>query len=256
MEHRNLGHRSAIAYSGQAWKNSLVTQSQFNNLQAVKQKPDPGRKAVSPRRARVFIAVTLLLTLIAGGISLPAAASGPLCTLACCTGRAPHAVGSCMNGSCDVGASRHDTASSHQAHHHHEQQAAEQSEQSSVFPGAVASAGGAEMGEVPTIEALPYDSATDASDRADSTEPTSNRSSSLAMSAIVITKPCHPDCGACASGFGATKRSRNSVMLRDCNRPLRPPVVKLPGDRQPLTRTRSALGRQTVPRGPPFFFSC
>jgi len=166
--------------------------------------------------ARALLAVTLLLALVAGSIALPTAASGPLCTLMCCAGSAPHAAGSCMHGSCEAGTASHDPASksSHQAHHHHEQQANEESERSSVFPGAVASAGGAEIGDVPTIEAVPYDSAADASDQADSTEATSNRSGSSVMSAIVITKPCHPDCGACTSSFGAAKRLRNAATPR------------------------------------------
>src|SRR4051794_5140490 len=50
--------------------------------------------------ARVFLATILLLGFVASTLPLESIASGPLCTLSCCAGRAPHAAGSCMNGSC------------------------------------------------------------------------------------------------------------------------------------------------------------
>jgi hypothetical protein len=208
--------------------------------------------------ARVFLAVTLLLTLVAGSIVLPAAASGPLCTLACCAGRAPHAAGSCMRGSCGTGLAAHNPASSSspQAHHHHEQQPAEESDPSSVLPGARASVGGSEMGEVPTIEATPYEVSADAGGQADTTEAAANRSNDSAITASVLSKPCQPDCGACTSGFAAPKRSRNAATLAGSNRARPQSSLKLATGRDPLTHTRSALGRQSVPRGPPLFFSC
>jgi hypothetical protein len=43
---------------------------------------------------------TLLLSILWANIPTASLASGPMCNLACCAGRAPHAAGSCMNGSC------------------------------------------------------------------------------------------------------------------------------------------------------------
>jgi hypothetical protein len=71
-----------------------------------------------------------------------------------------------------------------------------------------------------------------------------------------LSKPCQPDCGACTSGFAAPKRSRNAATLAGSNRARPQSSLKLATGRDPLTHTRSALGRQSVPRGPPLFFSC
>jgi hypothetical protein len=207
--------------------------------------------------ARAVLGIALLLTLVAGSIALPAAASGPLCTLACCAGRAPHAAGSCMHGSCGTGLVAHNAASNgpNKAHHRHEQQPAEESDQASAFPGATASVGASEMGDVPTIEATPYEVSADAGGQADSTEAAANRSNVPAMAATVLSKPCPPDCGACPSGFAAPKRSRSAATLASPNRARPPSSIKLAKRRDPLTHTRSALGRQSVPRGPPILSS-
>jgi hypothetical protein len=207
--------------------------------------------------ARAVLGVTLLLTLVGGSIALPAAASGPLCTLACCAGRAPHAAGSCMHGSCGTGLASHNAASNgpNKAHHHHEQQPVGESDQASAFPGATASVGGSEMGDVPTIEATPYEVSADAGGQADTTEAAANRSNVPAMAATVLSKPCQPDCGACPSGFAARKRSRSAATLATPSRARPPSSIKLATGRDPLTHTRSALGRQSVPRGPPILSS-
>ena len=52
------------------------------------------------RVARVVFAAALLVAFLASSFPLTTTASAPLCTLACCASRAPHASGSCMNGSC------------------------------------------------------------------------------------------------------------------------------------------------------------
>jgi hypothetical protein len=52
------------------------------------------------RCARIILAVSVLAGLASAVTPLATNASGPLCTLSCCAGRAPHAAGSCMNGTC------------------------------------------------------------------------------------------------------------------------------------------------------------
>ena len=209
--------------------------------------------------ARATLAATLLLMLVAGSIVWPAAASGPLCTLACCASRAPHTAGSCMRGSCKAGASANNPTSKtlHQSHHHHEQQAQESDPYHSpqAFAEATASAGGSEMGDVPTIEATPYEASADAGGPAD-TIGVGRNSDHSAMSATVMSRPCPPDCGACVSGFAAPKRSRDHATLAPSNHSLPGSSVKLAGGKYHLTRARPALGRQCVPRGPPLVFSC
>lgn len=208
--------------------------------------------------ARAILAVTLLAALVAGSIALPAAASGPMCTLTCCAGRAPHAAGSCMHGSCEAGVSTHNPSSNspHQSQHHHEQQQSDPYDSARPFSGATASVGGLDMGDVPTIVATPHEPSADDDGQADTSGAARNRTGQSAISATVLSKPCQPDCGVCAAGFAAPKRSRNAATLAGSNHPQPASSVKLAAGRHSLTHTRSALDRQCVPRGPPVFFSC
>ena len=208
--------------------------------------------------ARAILAITLLLMLVAGSITWPAAASGPLCTLACCAGKAPHAAGSCMQGSCQSGVAAHHPAHQRSSHaqHHHEHQPAEESDPSSALPGAIASVGGSEIDDVPTIDATSYDASAGHGWQTETAEGAADRSSAPGMSATFLSKPCEADCGACAPGFGASKRPRSAATLEGAShaKPLSP-INSLVGTRS-VTHIRSALGRQSIPRGPPFLFTC
>ena len=218
----------------------------------MKQKPEPRTFAIRAMvAARAILAVTMLLALVAGSIAWPAAASGPLCTLSCCAGRAPHAAGSCMHGSCETGVTHSPAKSSQHAHHNHEQEPAEESDSSSAFSGVRASVGGSEMAAPPTVEATPYEDSAAGDARADTSGLTSNRSAKAGMSATVLSKPCQYDCGACAPGFAAPKRSRDAAALTRSHHSNPSSSAKLAAVRHPLMHISSAQGRQTVPRGPP-----
>jgi len=52
------------------------------------------------RCARIILAVSVLAGFASAVTPLATNASGPRCTLSCCAGRAPHAAGSCMSGTC------------------------------------------------------------------------------------------------------------------------------------------------------------
>ena len=208
--------------------------------------------------ARALLAVTLLLTLVAGSIALPAAASSPLCSMICCDGRAPHEAGSCMEGSCHSGATTGKPAgsNSHQSHHH-EPQAAQESEPGTpqALSGLAASVGASGMDQVPTVEAAPYEAGANQSGQTD-TSNTQNGTHRPAISPAVLSKPCQVDCGACTSGTTAPKRSRNAATLSGCNQPPPPPSDKLASGRHSLVPARSAFSRHRVPRGPPLTFTC
>jgi hypothetical protein len=187
--------------------------------------------------ARAILAAILLLTLVGGSIVWPAAASGPMCTLACCAGRAPHLAGSCMDASCHAGVATQNPASpnSHQAHHHQEQPAEESA-------------------DVPTIEAdssEPYADNREQDGHTDKTEVASNRSRVPGIQATVFSKPCRPECGACASGFASPKRARNAAALAVFHQSKPQSPVRFARGRHHVTYTRAALGRQSIPRGPP-----
>jgi hypothetical protein len=221
----------------------------------VKRTPDPTKASLlainAMMAARAILTVTLLLTLVAGSIAWPAAASGPLCTLSCCAGKAPHAVGSCMHGSCDTDMPAQQAAIkvSHTAHHH--QQPAEQSSPSGAFAGVVASVGGSDLAEVPTIEAIPYQPSANDGSRTNTAESNANGSDSVSMQAVVLSRPCQSDCGACAPGFAAPKRSRDAAVLTGHYQAQPSSQVKLAGGKHTLNYVNSVFYRQSTPRGPP-----
>lgn len=68
------------------------------------------------RIARALLGAMLFFSVLASSFPLATLASGPMCTLACCAGRAPHAAGSCMNGSCHAFLTGH----TKKIHIHHE----------------------------------------------------------------------------------------------------------------------------------------
>lgn len=185
--------------------------------------------------ARVVLAVALLLTLVAGNLVMPAAATGSLCTLACCAGRAPHAAGSCMQGSC-----AQSFKGSHSTHHHSEQLPANETsgDVPAGFEGVTAGAHGADLNNVPTIDAA-----------AESTRTEKPSGPSLAVS--VLTKPCAPDCGVCTPGFQSPKRSRGISLTARFQHALQPTLAKLTVDNQFGTPTSPGFDEHREPRGPP-----
>lgn len=215
-----------------------------------------GRRRIA---ARAVLAVTLVLTLAAGSIIRPAAASGPTCSLSCCSGREPHDAGSCMEGSCEAGISKRPLDSNGPNHSHHQlQQPAHESDSSlpRAFAGITASAGGADMHasnhETPTVEASTYDTADDTPpEHAGQTNSSDATSAGFALSTVAMSKPCPSDCGLLASSFGAGKRSRALAVLpgRHGNHP--PQSVKLSIHSQSPKFALYIFCRRCAPRGPP-----
>ena len=230
----------------------------------VKQRPDSKQSrrfaGISRIAARTILAATLLLTLVAATIVWPAAASGPLCAMACCAGKAPHAAGSCMHGACETGVSVDQEASgSYQhTHDHHEQQALQSESTSPILAGVTAGACGADMEQMPTIvPTVPTIDATGdqvAADQSVSTK-TSKTENVFAVSADAVSPPCQPGCGACASSIAASKRSRKTAPLAGFQNPLPSLSAKPAGSNHSLTYSLSSFGRCCAPRGPPASFS-
>ncbi len=177
---------------------------------------------------RATLAVSLLIVLVGAGLVLPAAASGPMCTLACCAGRAPHVAGSCMQGSCAT-----------QPSDHHAHQGTDDS--SSPIPGVVAGAHGADMEAVPTVDA------------SESSREVARENSSVvpAFSTAALVKPCELGCGASMSIFSTGQKARDARISKPVNH--RPPLASASLTRASfLTKaTHPGFSRSQPPRGPP-----
>lgn len=178
---------------------------------------------------RLVATVTLLLTLVGGNLVLTATASSDLCALACCAGRAPHAAGSCMQGSCAP------------THAHHESATDEESTDTpTAFAGATAGAHGTDLENVPTV---------DASAETGSTDNSAASNFSIASAA----KPCQPDCGACASTFSASKGSGHFAARPGSHLSRRPRAISIVSDSNLVVSPRSGFAKDCNPRGPPAF---
>ncbi len=169
---------------------------------------------------RAILSVSLLVVLVGAGLVWPAAASGPMCTLACCAGRAPHAAGSCMQGSC----------SDHDAHH-------EPPDAESPIPGIVAGAHGSDMDNVPTVDA--------------SHVTRQNASGVPAFSTAALMKPCESGCGASTTITITVRKARDGATNGSINHRPASATVRLKQisfDAPPL---QTGFGRNHIPRGPP-----
>ena len=194
--------------------------------------------------ARVILGSTLLLSILSANLPSAAIASGPMCNLACCAGRLPHAAGSCMNGSCHAVL----VFNRQKIHVHHEARG-RSAEQLCGLPRLRINASRLPLNKIVKFD---FGSST-TSDHSRGTSKSAPDQASL--SSAVLTKTCQSDCGSCASGFTNLSRQRNTAALAYADRP-RPPSVLGRGDIDyGLTRTIPALCRRGAPRGPPLSFS-
>jgi hypothetical protein len=187
----------------------------------------------------------LLLAILWGDIPSSAVATGPRCTLACCAGRAPHAAGSCMNGSCHAGLMAHRKATDI----HHEPPA-QQSERFCGFPRSTARA---------SLFSLLV-AAVDHGSGVDSEYPRGSRAAGKApdrakISALALAKPCQPDCGAGTFSSTNQRRPRQTAALSFANRALQPSSLRLLAAANTHSHARDILRWQANPRAPPVLLS-
>ncbi len=171
---------------------------------------------------RTVLATSLLVALVSAFLPLNSLATGPMCKLSCCAGRAPHSAGSCMSGSCH--------AFLNSAHYHH--------------------------GSGTNTEKLCGSSRLVRSNPISTfTARKSHPSERSRVTTSSIGKPCQPDCGSCVSGFANSFRQRNDAVIVDFHDPQPPTTSRELNAHFALVKTLSALCRQCAPRGPPAFFS-
>src|SRR6266404_1649606 len=140
------------------------------------------------RVSRTILAALLPIALLWSVVSVTTIASSSMCTLACCAGRAPHAAGSCMNGSCQASLISHNKAS-------HVHRAVQPSER---LCGVMRITGR-------TTAALNRESKMLALDRSSEQRRASHAPQAGTIS-TAVGKPCQPDC--CAGTFGSSSQSR------------------------------------------------
>lgn len=183
-------------------------------------------------RAKRFASATLATVLLAGLLAsifpLETLATGQMCNLACCAGRAPHAAGSCMDGSCHA-ALRKLSSQIHSSHREHV------SEQLCGLAQFARKLNSRAHNKTPGVSSQ------------------KSESGPQQLSSSTITKPCRPDCGSCASGFTNPNRQRNTAAVIARTRP--PSDVRLTAIRCSLTRQLRALCRHFGPRAPPLSVS-
>jgi hypothetical protein len=189
--------------------------------------------------ARAVLGVALLLTLLAGSFPLSTLASGPMCELSCCAGRAPHAAGSCMNGSCHAFAASH-----HTWNHNHEAKPEQLCGLSRLK---------FKASYIPAFETVTVDYT--ASDNQSANASSSSMSGTASVAAAAMSKPCQPDCGGLLSRSTGSKRQRDEAALAYSNRPRPPSRTNLRENYYRETQTLDARARRGAPRGPPLLFS-
>jgi len=191
------------------------------------------------RAARVLLGSTLLLSILWANIPSAAVASGPMCTLACCAGRAPHAAGSCMNGSCHAFLAGHN-----QTPHIH----------NTPIQPAEPLCGLSPVRKNASRLLFTQTVATEPSRDSDSnySHGTSKIDANHAsVSTGTLTKPCQPDCGAGTFSSTNQRRPRESAThsLTDRVRPASNPGLLVAANT--FIYAREAIRWQVSPRAPP-----
>ena len=186
--------------------------------------------------ARTILAALLLLTLLSASLPLTTIPSGPTCTLACCAGRAPHAAGSCMNGSCHaflIGRPKSSTIHVHLAVH--------ESERLFGLPRSTARNSMVLLRGSTALTLAAFSGRLRGSRTEDA----------ASVSTSTLGKPCQPDCGAGAFSSSSQSRRRDSSAVSYADKPRPPSTARLEHSSFSHTKALDALCRRSRPRGPP-----
>jgi hypothetical protein len=172
---------------------------------------------------RMIVAVVLVLALLSGIAPIGSASAEHLCTMECCAGLAPHAVGSCHMEMSSPGKAAGEVTAKAQPDKH-----CGIPEANNEMKGVAAGVMG--MKEEPN-SSLDLDAITiDASDHCNTMSeseggvaPSRNDSQAASIATQSFSKPCPPECGTGALSSGA-RPSRQALALAYHARP-RPPIL-------------------------------
>lgn len=191
----------------------------------------------SPRAAaRIILAAGLLLALVSSTFPLATLASDPMCNLACCAGRTPHAAGSCMNGSCHAFLVGRPKTSKIDL-----QLPVPESEQLCGLPrkttrhSVLSLRGSTALTLAATSERSRGIRAPDAA----------------SVSTSTLGRPCQPDCGAGAFSSSSQGRTRDTGGISHADKPRPPSTARHKHSSFSRAKTLDALCRRSRPRGPP-----
>jgi hypothetical protein len=181
---------------------------------------------------RVILGSILLLGMLATTFPMATIASSPMCTLSCCVGRAPHAAGSCMNGTCHAYLrSRANTTRIQRAETYTEK-----------FCG---------LNRLTQFNRSLFSSATRSVARIGDSPTQQSKSNQRSISGGAMTKPCDPDCGGAVLGSSTQGRARHFSAIAYADKPKPPSTSRR--YRYALSRSKilGGFGQRVSPRGPP-----
>ena len=177
--------------------------------------------------ARVLLATSLLGVLLSSIAPVGPVSAGSMCRLSCCAARAPHAAGSCRDGSCQASLlTSHKTEKHQRAKPEKAENLCGLSRQSlakNFARVAFARASGSRKANLPT----PW--------------------------TVAFVKPCQSGCG---SSCGLTSSNqRNLAAVIGPGRPQDPAAAPTSDGGDHHAQLLTAMCRQGAPRGPPFLLS-
>jgi hypothetical protein len=188
------------------------------------------------RALRVILGAILSLGILSANIPASAVASAPMCTLPCCAGRAPHAAGSCMNGSCHAFLKGRVRSA-----HVHRQLPLQQPEQLCGPLPSIARATAKSLRKSPTL------TVGDSSEQSG----TSRSHEAASLSTSNIGKPCQPDCGTGIFSSSSQSRSRDTGAISHADKPRPPTITQADHSSLNCAMALDTLCRRSRPRGPP-----
>ena len=188
------------------------------------------------RNSRVILGATILLSILWANIPTAALATGPMCNLPCCVGRAPHAAGSCINGSCHaflIGRAK--------ASKIHVQLPVHESERLCGLP------------RRPTRNSVASLRGSTPLTRSASSERSRGRRAQdpARVSISTVGKPCQPDCGAATSSSSSQSRPRDSGVISYADKTRPPSSARLGRSSFNRAMALDTICRCSRPRGPP-----
>jgi hypothetical protein len=187
--------------------------------------------------ARPVLALVLLFAFLSTSVPLIVSASGSKCELACCAARAPHAAGSCANGSCHADTLKRRKSARFKSNT--EQRS--KTEQLCGVPRRL---------EIKTsVRIRPQTVSQTASHHS------RTASDHQSLSGLSLARPCPAECGASGSSSTNSNRQRNSAALAQVDNRPPPADVRLVDLAHRSSQILDALCRQCAPRGPPASFS-